>query len=72
MTATRRAGRRAGTAAEACDACLARSALLARLAGPLDRAGPELSTLLATGDAELIAAVAGARADAVSREHAAV
>ncbi|HET9103730.1 MAG TPA: DNA-processing protein DprA [Solirubrobacteraceae bacterium] len=56
--------------AGACDACLARSALLARLAGPLDRAGPQLATLLGAPDAELIAAVTGGAAVTVRREHA--
>ncbi len=43
----------------ACAACLARSWLLARLAGHLDRVGRRLESVLELDDAELIAALAG-------------
>src|SRR5579875_3103727 len=52
----------------ACAACLGRAWLLARLAGHLETARSRLDAVLALGDAELIAAVAGRRADAISRE----
>lgn len=44
---------------EACHRCLARSWLLDRLGGHLDTARSRIGALLALGDAELIAAVAG-------------
>ncbi len=43
----------------ACDRCLARPWLLARLSGHLDRVRREIHALLALGDDDLIAAVAG-------------
>lgn len=43
----------------ACDRCLARPWLLARLSGHLDRVRREIHPLLALGDDDLIAAVAG-------------
>jgi DNA processing protein len=55
----------------ACDACLARVALLARLAGPLDHVGAALGEVLALDDAELIAAVGGRERPAIARDHAA-
>jgi DNA processing protein len=45
----------------ACEACLARSWLLQRLSGSLDRVGGEIEAVLALPDDELIAAVAGRR-----------
>jgi len=60
-----------GEAGGACDHCLARAGLLARLAGALDHVGSALGDLLALDDADLIAAVAGRHRDAVAREHAA-
>ena len=59
------------TAVGACDHCLARAGLLARLAGALDHVGSAVGDLLALDDADLITAVAGRRRDAVAREHGA-
>lgn len=55
----------------ACRRCLARSWLLGRLAGHLDRVRDRLEPLLELEDDELIAAVAGRQRDQVLREHAA-
>lgn len=52
----------------ACDACLARSWLLARLAGHLDAARARIAELLELPDAELIEAVAGRDRDRIARE----
>ena len=56
----------------ACDACLQRAVLLARLApriaGLLDRPRPRLHGLLALEQAELLAAVAADRADEIASE----
>lgn len=54
----------------ACDACLARAWLLARLAGHLDRVGDRIWAVLALGDEELTAAVAGRDAETVVDERA--
>ncbi len=56
------------TAPEACDACLARSWLLTRLAGHIDLHRDRLDPLLALPDCELIAALAGARRDEIGGE----
>ena len=52
----------------ACDRCLARSWLIERLGGHLDKAGPKAADVLALSDDELIAALAGKRQDEVRRE----
>ncbi len=52
----------------ACASCLARSWLLARLAGHLDVARSHLGAVMALADDELIAAVGGSRAGAVTDE----
>ncbi len=52
----------------ACDGCLARSWLLERLSGSLERVGADLDAVLTLADAELIAAVAGRRRDAIAAE----
>ena len=64
------AGTGAGSAAEdgACDRCLARSWLLARLAGHLELARRRIEPTLALADEALIAAVGGDQRDAVLRE----
>lgn len=54
--------------AGACDACLARSWLLTRLSGHLDRARGRIWELLALADEQLIGAVAGRAKPAVLRE----
>lgn len=66
-------------AVRACDACLRRTWLLARLAGHLEHArhgggtiGGRLRDVLALADAELIAALAGPARSSVTRELAAV
>jgi len=56
------------TAIGACPRCLARSWLLAALAGHLDRARGRLAELLALEDEELIRAVAGRRRAELQRE----
>ncbi|HEV2786176.1 MAG TPA: hypothetical protein VGV67_07310, partial [Solirubrobacteraceae bacterium] len=58
----------------ACDDCLRRTALVARLAPHVERARHErrrLGELLALPDGELIDAVAGDRRAAIAKEHAA-
>jgi DNA processing protein len=55
----------------ACAGCLRRTWLLGRLAGHLDHVRDRIDALLELGDDELIAAVAGARAGAVTGEHGA-
>ncbi len=52
----------------ACPECLRRSWLLVRLAAHLERGRTRVLELLALGDEELVDAVAGRRADTVSRE----
>ncbi len=52
----------------ACDGCLARSWLLARLAGHLDHARDRVPDLLNLADPELLAAVGGARRATIERE----
>ena len=52
----------------ACGRCLARSWLLARLDGHLERARARNQSVLALDDQDLIAAVAGKMADAIRRE----
>jgi DNA processing protein len=52
----------------ACAGCLRRTWLLGRLAGHLDQVRDRIDALLELGDDELIAAVAGARADEVTGE----
>ena len=52
----------------ACDRCLARSWLIERLGGHLDKAGPKATDVLALPDGELIAALAGKRQAQVQRE----
>jgi DNA processing protein len=52
----------------ACDRCLARSWLLERLGGHLDRAVPRLGSVLALPTAELIGALAGKQEGQVMRE----
>jgi DNA processing protein len=52
----------------ACEGCLVRPWLLARLSGHLDRARARIEALLALGDDDLIAAVAGRERDAVLGE----
>ena len=57
----------------ACDSCLRRTALVARLAPHVERARREhhrLRALLALSDAALIAALAGDRRAAIELEHA--
>ncbi|MGN6169710.1 MAG: DNA-processing protein DprA [Solirubrobacteraceae bacterium] len=51
-----------------CDRCLARSWLIERLGGHLDKAGPKAVDALALPDGELIAALAGKRQAEVWRE----
>lgn len=53
----------------ACPDCLRRTWLLERLAGHLDQVRDRIDALLELDDEELIAAVAGARSDAVTGEH---
>jgi DNA processing protein len=52
----------------ACERCLARSWLVDRLSGPLDRVGADIEAVLALPDEELIAAVAGRRRTEVAQE----
>lgn len=52
----------------ACDGCLQRTWLLARLAGHIDLHRDRLEPLLALTDAELVAALAGRRQQAIERE----
>jgi DNA processing protein len=54
----------------ACDSCLARSWLLARLAGHLELARAKIEPVLALPDGELIESLGGAQRAAVRREHA--
>jgi DNA processing protein len=54
--------------AAVCDACARRAWLLARLGGHLDTARARIDELLVLADAELIAAVAGADAEAIADE----
>jgi DNA processing protein len=58
-------------AAGACDACLARPWLLARLSGHLDRVGGRIQALLALPDQELIEAIGGRERSRVRGELAA-
>jgi DNA processing protein len=51
-----------------CDACTARTWLLGRLAGHIDRARARIESVLELGDDELIAAVGGRERDRVRRE----
>jgi DNA processing protein len=53
---------------QACDACIARSWLLARLAGHLELARGRIELTLSLGDQELIAAVGGKHRGSVLRE----
>lgn len=55
-------------AADACDACLARSWLLARLAGHLDVGRARVEELLALSDTDLLAAVGGPKSAEVAAE----
>jgi DNA processing protein len=55
--------------AAACDACVARAWLLARLAGHLDLARGQLEETLALSDDELIAAIGGRRREAIAAEY---
>ncbi len=59
------------TTGAACDACLKRTWLLARLAGHIELHRNRLEPLLALDDAELVAALAGRRRAALERELAA-
>jgi DNA processing protein len=52
----------------ACDACLARAWLLARLAGHIDRHRDRLDSLLELGDGKLIAAIGGRRRGKIGSE----
>ena len=52
----------------ACKACLARSWLIDRLSGSLDRVGTKLEEVLALADEPLIAALAGKQRESVSEE----
>lgn len=54
--------------AGACNACLTRTWLLARLAGHLELVRARIASVLALGDDDLLAAVAGERADGVRGE----
>lgn len=54
--------------ARACEACLGRTWLLARLASHLERVRGRLEPLLALGSEELVEAVAGSRRDAIAAE----
>ncbi len=54
----------------ACEACLRRAWLIARLAGHLEKARRQIDRVLALGDAELIAAVGGRNRDEIAGEHA--
>ncbi|HEX8977862.1 MAG TPA: DNA-processing protein DprA [Solirubrobacteraceae bacterium] len=56
---------------DACTPCLARSWLLGRLAGHLDRHRDRLEELLGLGDAELIAALGGRHRETIEAEYAA-
>ncbi len=56
--------------ADACDACLRRAWLLARLAGHLDQHRDRLEELLPLPDADLIAALGGSRREQVLGEYA--
>ena len=56
----------------ACDSCLRRSWLLARLSGHLDQVRGRVEEVLELPDAELLAALAGARCNAVAGEYARV
>ena len=56
----------------ACDACLARSWLVARLAGHLDKARSRFEQVLALGDGDLIRAVGGREKALLEREFEAV
>jgi DNA processing protein len=57
----------AGTA-RACDRCLARSWLLARLAGHLEPLRGRIAVVLGLGDGDLVASIAGDQEPAVRRE----
>ena len=63
-----RGGGRSVNEADACDKCLARTWLLARLAGHVDRHRDRLDAVLELGAGDLIAALAGKRRTAVERE----
>ncbi len=54
--------------ARACDRCLARSWLIARLSGHLDHARAQIGTVLGLGDEDLLAAVGGAQRSLVRAE----
>ncbi len=56
------------SASRACARCLARAWLLGRLAGHLDLVRARIGPLLELDEPSLIAAIAGGRADAVTRE----
>ena len=55
-------------AARSCDACVARTWLLERLAGHIDRVRGRVEQVLELGDDELIAAIGGREQDRVHRE----
>ena len=55
--------------ARACDGCLRRSWLLARLSGHLEAVRGRIAGILALGDAELLAALAGDRAEQLAGEY---
>ncbi|MDQ6815984.1 MAG: DNA-processing protein DprA [Actinomycetota bacterium] len=57
-----------GPGDHACDRCIARSWLLNRLAGHLEHARGRIEAILALGDDDLIAAVAGPRREQVRHE----
>ncbi|MGI8429631.1 MAG: DNA-processing protein DprA [Solirubrobacteraceae bacterium] len=59
-------------AVRACDRCLSRSWLLARLAGHLDLVRGRIEPVLRLDDEELITAVAGKQQDAVRRQRSAL
>ena len=61
-------GRSVVRAARACDRCLARSWLIARLSGHLDHARGQIATVLALGDEDLLAAVGGDQRSVVRAE----
>ena len=58
----------AGSTARACDGCIARSWLLARLGGHLELARARIEPVLALGDDQLIAAVGGEQRASLVRE----
>lgn len=60
------------TIGAACDACIRRTWLLARLAGHIDLHRDRIEPLLSLSDAELMAALAGRRRTAIERQLAAL